>query len=53
MGQRTKLEGVKFGRQRTLRRDIVDLICLEEMLIGEVDGSQHSGQQMDDAERDE
>ena len=34
-------------------RDIVDLICLEEMLIVEVDGGQHSGQHMYDSERDE
>ena len=48
-----RLEGYKFRRQRPLGRYIVDLICLEEKLIVEVDGGQHSGQQMYDSERDE
>ena len=34
-------------------RYIVDLVCLEERLIVEVDGGQHSGQQKYDSERDE
>ena len=47
-----RLEGYKFRRQRPLGRYVVDLICLEEKLIVEVDGGQHSAQQMYDLERD-
>ena len=48
-----RLERYKFRRQRPLGKYIVDLICLEERLIVEVDGGQHSGRQMYDSERDE
>ena len=48
-----RLEGFKFRRQRPLGRYIVDLICLEENLIVEVDGGQHSEQQNYDSERDD
>jgi very-short-patch-repair endonuclease len=48
-----RLEGYKFRRQRPLGRYIVDLICLEEMLVVEVDGGQHSWQQLYDSERNE
>ena len=48
-----RFEGFKFRRQRPLGRYIVDLICLEERLIVEVDGGQHSGRQMYDSERDQ
>ena len=48
-----RLEGYKFRRQRPLGGYIVDLICLEQKLIVEVDGGQHSGQHKYDLERDE
>ena len=47
-----RLEGYKFRRQRPLGRYIVDLVCLEEKLVVEVDGGQHSGRQLYDSERD-
>ena len=48
-----RLDGYKFRRQRPLGRYIIDLICLEEKLIVEADGGQHSWQQLYDSERDE
>ena len=48
-----RFEGYKFRRQRPVGRYIVDLTCLEERLIIEVDGGQHSVQELYDSERDE
>ncbi|WP_342059031.1 endonuclease domain-containing protein [Aeromonas sp. OTU364] len=47
-----RFEGLKFRRQFPVGPYIVDFICLEQRLVIEVDGSQHSqpeGQQQDDA----
>lgn len=37
-----KLDGMRFRRQHPIENYIVDFICLEEKLIIEVDGSQHT-----------
>lgn len=44
--------GFKFKRQKPLGRYIVDFICLEEKLIIELDGGQHSENQIYDHHRD-
>ena len=36
-----RLEGAKFRRQATIGPYIVDFLCLEAMLIVELDGGQH------------
>jgi len=46
-----KLGGFKFKRQVPLGGLILDFVCLEILLIVELDGSQHSGSQAD-ARRD-
>ncbi|ABX04602.1 MAG TPA: endonuclease domain-containing protein [Herpetosiphon sp.] len=46
-----KLDGRKFRRQHPIGSFIVDFICIEEMLIVEVDGAIHSDQYEADAER--
>ncbi|MES1146994.1 MAG: DUF559 domain-containing protein [Solimonas sp.] len=42
----------KFRRQHPIGRYIVDFVCLEKMLIIELDGSQHARSRECDAERD-
>jgi len=42
----------KFRRQHPIGRYIVDFVCLEKMLIIELDGSQHAQSKEYDAERD-
>ena len=37
-----RLDGFKFRRQATIGRYIVDFLCVEAMLIVELDGGQHS-----------
>ena len=36
-----RLAGVKFRRQATVSRYVVDFLCVEKMLIVELDGGQH------------
>lgn len=45
------MQGYKFRRQHVLRGYIVDFVCLEEKLIIELDGSQHTEQEAYDARR--
>jgi very-short-patch-repair endonuclease len=42
----------KFRRQHPIGRYIVDFVCLEKMLIIELDGSQHAANAEYDAARD-
>ena len=44
--------GLKFKRQKPLGRYIVDFVCLEQRLIIEIDGGQHSEQLRYDQRRD-
>jgi very-short-patch-repair endonuclease len=44
--------GLKFKRQKPMGRYIVDFVCLEQRLIIEVDGGQHSEQLHYDQDRD-
>ena len=44
--------GYKFRRQRPIGPYIVDFVCLEKLLVIEVDGGQHSEQRSYDARRD-
>jgi very-short-patch-repair endonuclease len=37
-----RLDGVKFRRQTTIGPYIVDFLCIEAMLVVELDGGQHS-----------
>ena len=48
-----RLGGHKFHRQRPLGNYIVDLVCLEEKLIVEVDGGQHHAHDVYDSDCDE
>jgi very-short-patch-repair endonuclease len=45
--------GLKFKRQKPIGRYIVDFVCLEQMLVIELDGGQHLEQADRDRERDE
>ena len=47
-----RLNGHKFKRQYTIGNYIVDFVCLEHLLIVELDGGQHDQQQDYDRERD-
>jgi len=44
--------GLKFKRQKPMGRYIVDFVCLEQRLIIELDGGQHSEQLHYDQDRD-
>ncbi len=44
--RRSQLNGLKFRRQHPVGDYIVDFICLDEMLIIEVDGGQHNDELM-------
>ena len=44
--------GLKFKRQKPMGRYIVDFVCLEQRLIIEIDGGQHSEQLHYDQHRD-
>ena len=44
-----RLDGAKFRREATIGRYIVDFLCVEAMLVVELDGGQHSEEA--DAER--
>lgn len=43
-----QMVGVKFRRQVPLKGYILDFVCFEELLIIEVDGSQHAGSRRDE-----
>ena len=45
------LGGFKFRRQHPIPPYIVDFVCLEQMLIVELDGGHHAEQTASDAER--
>lgn len=47
-----QLEGFKFRRQRPIGKYIVDLVCIEQKVVVEADGSQHYHSE-DDKIRDE
>ncbi|MFM9841808.1 MAG: endonuclease domain-containing protein [Dongiaceae bacterium] len=47
-----KLAGHKFRRQRPIDRYVVDFVCMECLLIVEVDGSQHRHRAAEDRQRD-
>jgi very-short-patch-repair endonuclease len=47
-----KLNGHKFRRQHTIGNYIVDFVCVEKLLIVELDGSQHERRERYDHERD-
>jgi very-short-patch-repair endonuclease len=42
-----QMDGAKFRRQMPLKGYILDFVCFEEMIIIEVDGSQHAGSTRD------
>ncbi len=44
--------GLKFRRQKTMGRYIVDFVCVERRLIIELDGGQHAEQVRYDQRRD-
>lgn len=46
-----RLEGLKFRRQHPFGNYIVDFICLEQQLVIELDGGQHSSAENYDAKR--
>lgn len=49
-----RLDGLKFRRQHPIGKYIVDFVCLEKMLVIELDGGQHAdpGEKEYDSERD-
>ncbi|MEK6592334.1 MAG: endonuclease domain-containing protein [Pseudomonadota bacterium] len=49
--RRKQVSGHRFRRQHPLGRYIVDFICLEAKLIVEIDGGQHAGSVLNDAQR--
>lgn len=49
--RKRQLLGHKFRRQRPIGRYIVDFVCLERLLVVELDGSQHLEQQNYDEAR--
>ena len=50
--RRRQLHGFKFRRQRPIGRYICDFVCLEAMVVVELDGSQHLVDAPHDANRD-
>ena len=48
-----RFEGLKFKRQKPFGSYIVDFICLDRLLIVELDGGQHSEQMQYDQRRDD
>lgn len=46
-----QLSAYKFRRQHPINRYIVDFVCLESMLVVELDGGQHATQQRRDEVR--
>ncbi|HTG25336.1 MAG TPA: endonuclease domain-containing protein [Reyranella sp.] len=50
--RRRQLNGFKFRRQRPIGRYVCDFVCLEALVVVELDGSQHVAQAPYDADRD-
>ncbi len=50
--RRRQLNGFKFRRQRSIGRYICDFVCLDALIVVELDGSQHVGDAPYDAKRD-
>jgi very-short-patch-repair endonuclease len=48
-----RLNGLKFRRQATVGRYVVDFLCVEANLIIELDGGQHASRTKEDATRTE
>ncbi len=48
---RDKRLGFRFRRQHVIHHFIVDFVCIEKMLIFEIDGDSHIGKQDYDEER--
>jgi very-short-patch-repair endonuclease len=51
--RRRQLSDLKFRRQHPFGDYIIDFVCLEAMLVVEVDGGQHNAQLAEDAARTE
>lgn len=49
--RRRQMEGCRFRRQCPIGPYIADFVCLDRMLVIEVDGGQYAGEQERDAER--
>jgi very-short-patch-repair endonuclease len=49
--RRRQIHGHKFRRQFPIGHYVVDFVCLEQKLVIEIDGGQHSRQQEYDARR--
>ncbi len=47
-----KLSGYKFRRQRPIDHYVADFVCMERLLVVEVDGSQHRLRTAEDKQRD-
>jgi very-short-patch-repair endonuclease len=50
--RRRQLNGFKFRWQRPIGRYVCDFVCLEALVVVELDGSQHVAQAPYDADRD-
>ena len=48
---RQQIEGFKFRRQAPIGPYVVDFVCLDEMLVIEVDGGQHDSRKARDEAR--
>jgi very-short-patch-repair endonuclease len=46
------VEGLRFRRQHPIGKYIVDFVCLEKLLILEIDGGQHAIEKEKDSLRD-
>ena len=50
--RRKRLRGLRFRRQHPIGKYIVDFICLESLIVIELDGSQHLERESEDRIRD-
>jgi very-short-patch-repair endonuclease len=50
--RRKQVEGLRFRRQHPIGKYIVDFVCLEKLLILEIDGGQHAIEKEKDSLRD-
>ena len=50
--RRRQLNGFKFRRQRPIGPYICDFVCLEALVVIELDGNQHAARALYDADRD-
>jgi very-short-patch-repair endonuclease len=46
-----QMDGLKFRRQHPFDNYILDFVCLEKMIVVEVDGGQHQERQVEDSVR--